>query len=390
MNNKISVKGKEYFLDRNVGMIDSDGNRIIPKEYDRIIQEDDELFAALVDNPNSGIPIDNVMGKSIIGARSALTISNLPLIWRRDVKKEISAVNIDFYSLTTKFKCNKKVLAYYYSKINKVLVLLDENYTWSIAYIDYENHEIIEDENYANISEIKTLYDGRFLIKHGVVYKVISLQEKVEFELPEDTIDAKDYPKGLVIKNKDGLCSFVDYSGEMILTWGGEKIEPEEGYIKTTHGSLNSIWSYEGKGILLSFLSAVPFKINNQLLFKFSKLIGINGPRLYGLLSIEFGNILPPEYSSLEIGKDGTIIYCKNGNWGLAKYDEENHRVIGIISGNISHMRFNHHGHNQYIIARKGFKYAIYDTEGRQIREFKYRCFIPKKDLYMYDFFDWL
>ena len=386
MNNKISVKGKEYLLDKRVGMTDLNGNVIIPKEYDRIIQENDELFAALVDNPDSGIAID----RYAIGARSSLTSSDLRIIWRRDVKKEISAVNIDFYSPTVKFKCNKKVIAYYYSSFNNVLVLLDENYIWSIAYIDYENYEIIEDKKYANISEIKEIHDGRFLIKHGVVYKVISLQDKIEFKLPEDIIDAKDYPKGLVIKNKDGYCGFVDYSGEMILTYGSEKIEPEEGYIKTTHGSLNSIWSYEGKGILLSYLSAVPFKINNQLLFKFSKLIGINGPKLYGLQSIEFGNILPPEYSRLEIGKDGTIIYCRYGNWGLARYDEENHRVIGLISGKISHMRFNHHGHMQCIIVKKGFKYAIYDTEGRQVREFRYRCFIPKKDLWMYDFFDWL
>lgn len=389
MKNQISARGKEYLITQNVGMTDLDGNVIIPKEYDRIIQEDDELFAALVDNPNSGITIDNVMGKPIIGARSALTIRNLPLIWRRDVKKKIAARNIDFYSPTAKFKCNKKVLAYYYSKINKVLVLLDENYTWSIAYIDYENHEIIEDEKYTNISDIKGLYDARFMIRQNDIYKVISLQDKTEFELPEDIIDAKDYPKGLVIKDKAGRCGFLDYSGEIILTCEFEKIKLEEDYIKTTINSMVSIWSYEGKAILLSYLSAAPSKINNQLLFRFSKLIGINGPRLYGLQSIEFGNILPPEYSRLEIDEDGTIIYCKDGKWGLARYDEETHNVNGIIS-DYNYMKFNHHGHNQYIIVRKRFKYAIYDTEGKQIKNFRYRCFIPKKDLYMYDYFDWL
>ena len=34
-----------------------------------------------------------------------------------------------------------------------------------------------------------------------------------------------------------------------------------------------------------------------------------------------------------------------------------------------NYMKFNHHGHD--IIVRKGFKYAIYDTEGKQIKNFR-------------------
>ena len=387
MKNKISAKGKEYLLEQNVGMTDLDGNVIIPKEYDRIIQEADDLFAALMDNPDSGITVDSFHGKNIIGARSALTISNLKLIWRRDVKRNISAINIDFYSSTGKFKCNKKVLAYYYSKNNNVLVLLDENYTWSIAYIDYENHEIIKDEKYVNISDIKGLYDGRFMIKQNDVYKVISLQDKIEFELPEDIIDAKDYPRGLVIKDHMHEYGFVDYSGNIILNCAFNEIKPEDEYIKTTINSMESVWNYEGKAILLDCTFIAPSWINNQLFFRFRK---ENNHKLYGLQSLDFGNILPPRYSRIEIDKNGTIIYCRDGDWSIAKYNEENHRVIALISGYINRMRFNHHGQNQYIIARKRFKYAIYDTEGREIRKFRYRCFIPKKDLWMYDFFEWL
>lgn len=390
MKNKISLKEKRvckaYVLEQKMGMTALDGSIIIPKEYDRIIQEDDELFVAIVDNPDSGIPIDNFEGKPVIGARSALTISNLPLIWRRDVKKEISAVNIDFYSLTSKFKCNKKVLAYYYSKINKVIVLLNENYTWSIAYIDYENHEIIEDKKYINISDIKGLYDGRFMIKQNDIYKVISLQDKVEFELPEDIIDAKDYTKGLVIKDHMNEYGFVDYSGKIILNCAYNQIEPKEEYIKTTINSMESVWNYEGKAILQDCTFIVHTWINNQLFFRYRKK---NDNTLYGLHSIKFGNILPPEYSRLEIDKDGTIIFCKDGEWGLAKYRENIHKVLKLIDG-CSHMRFNHHGHEKYIIAEKNHKYAIYNVYGEQIRKFRYRCFIPREERYLYDYFEWL
>jgi len=386
MNNKISAKGKEYLLEQNVGMTDLDGNVIIPKEYDRIIQEDDELFAALVDNPDSGVTLEKYASR----ARSALCSEELKCIWNKDVKKKISAINIDFYSLAGKFKCNKKILAYYYSAFNNVLVLLDENYTWSIAYIDYENYEIIEDKKYANISEIKEIHDGRFLIKHGIVYKVISLRDKIEFELPEDIIDVEDYSKGLVIKKKEGYCGFVDYLGKEILSCAYSKILPEEDYIRIDNFCRQSIRSYEGKELVPYFNAIYPCCVKGECIFMVKNNVFECDPTLYGLHSPKYGTILEPEYSRIEIDKDGTIVYCRDGDWGIAKYDEENHRVIGIISGHVSHMRFNHHGHNRYIIARKGFRYAIYDTEGRQIRKFRYRWFIPKKDLYMYDYFEWL
>jgi len=385
MKNKISVKGKEYSLEKNIGMIDSEGNVIIPKEYDRIIQEADELFAAIVDNPDSGLPIDQRSN----GIKSALTGHELNSIWNKDVKQKISAVNIDFYSTTAKFKCNKKVLVYYYynySETHKPLVLLDENYTWSIAYIDYEKHEIIEDEKWRNISEIRTISGPRFLIKQNDVYKVISLQDKIEFELPEDVIDAKDYPKGLVIKDHMHEYGFVDYSGNVILNCAFNEIKPKEEYIETTINSRKSVWNYEGKAIISDCTFIAPSRINNQLFFRYSE---VNDHKLYGLHSIEFGNILPPEYSRLEIDKDGTIIYCKDGSWGLAKYRENIHKVLKITSG-YSYMKFNHNGHEQYIIARKKFKYAIYDVYGNQIRKFRYRCCIPERDLWMYDYFEWL
>ena len=41
-------------------------------------------------------------------------------------------------------------------------------------------------------------------------------------------------------------------------------------------------------------------------------------------------------------------------------------------------------------IAEKNHKYAIYNVYGEQIRKFRYRCFVPREERYLYDYFEWL
>ena len=181
----------------------------------------------------------------------------------------------------------------------------------------------------------------------------------------------------------------MDYSGKEILSCAYSKILPEKDFIRIENFNRQSIRSYEGKELVPYFYAIYPLNVKGKFIFEVGKKESKHEEILYGLHSPEFGKIVSAKYSKLEVLQDGTIIFCQDGQYGLAKYSETCHSIFEIMYG-YSYMRFNLTGHNQYIIARKRFKYAVYDKEGHQIKKFRYRCFIPKKDLWMYDNFEWL
>jgi len=410
MKEKTSVKEREFYLVTKTGMEDDNGNVIIPREYDRIIKINDNLFAAIEDSLNSGII---TISHGII-EKSNLTKRGLEILWRaerikeqpdavqtgvigllanKDEKKEVSAVNIDFYTLEGKLECKKKVLAYYYSEDNNLFVMLGEDCKWSIMRIETLTQSLVVYKDYEGLDDIKEIYGGRFLIRRNDRYEIAVGPGKDEPELcPFMCHEVEPYEKGLLLTNDSYHHSFVDYSGKIIVDYVHGEIIPCDDYIKVKEGlipdMLNKIgiYSYEGENIIpCEYSSIEAFDVLNTKLFALRTKIG--DEEYYWQIATSEGKIFDRKYITVSFQPDGRMLYCEGAKvWGMKQYIEDG-RLVQILPAEYDHISWTHIGGAYYVCVQKGKKYALYEPDGSMFRDFRTKKFIlPSNERYWYDF----
>jgi len=410
MKEKTSVKEREFYLVTKTGMEDDNGNVIIPREYDRIIKINDNLFAAIEDSLNSGII---TISHGII-EKSNLTKRGLEILWRaerikkqpdavqngvvgilanKDKKKEVSAVNIDFYTLEGKLECKKKVLAYYYSEENNLLVILGEDDKWSILRIETIAQSLVVYKDYERLDDIKEIYGGRFLIRRNDRYEIAVGPGNDEPELcPFNCKEVEPHEKGLLLTDDSYQHCFVDYSGHIIVNYLYGDIIPCDDYIlvKTKvipdGGKATGVFSYEGKLIIpCDYFSIGTFNVLNTKLFALQS-IGIHGNQYWQIATME-GKIFDKTYTTVSFQPDGRMIYCDStSRWGMKQYIEGG-RFVQILPAEYDHISWTRIGGAYYVCVQKGKKYALYEPDGSMFRDFRTKKFIlPSNERYWYDF----
>ena len=412
MKEKISVKEKAFSLVTKTGMEDDKGNVIIPREYDRIIKINDNLFAAIEDSLNSGII---TVSHGII-EKSNLTKRGLEILWRaerikkqpdavqtgvigllanKDEKKEVSAVNIDFYTLEGELECKKKVLAYYYSEENDLLVVLGEDCKWSILRKEQTTQSLVVYKDYERLDDIKEIYGGRFLIRRNDRYEIAVGPGNDEPELCQfNCKEVEPHEKGLLLTDDSYQHCFVDYSGHIIVNYLYGDIIPCDDYILVkvklpdNSGNATGVYSYEGKNIIpCDYFSIGTFNVLNTKLFVLQTKIGNEG--FYWQIATREGKIFDRKYITVSFQTDGRMIYCDGTNgknrWGMKQYVEDG-RLVELLPAEYDHIswtpvRFK----TKFVCVQKGKKYAIYAPDGSLYRGFISKRNIPRSEKNWYD-----
>lgn len=410
MKEKISVKEREFSLVTKTGMEDDNGKVIIPRDYDRIIKINDNLFAAIEDSLNSGII---TVSHGII-EKSNLTKRGLEILWRaecikkqpdavqtgvigilanKDEKKEVSAVNIDFYTLEGKLECKKKVLAYYYSKENNLLIVLGEDYKWSIMRIEPIIKMLVGYKDYEGLEGIKEIYGGRFLIRRNERYEIAVGPGKDDPELCPFMCHAVEaYEKGLLLTNDSYQHCFVDYSGKIIVDYVYGDMIPCDDYILvkpiiTPNGKkATGAYSYEGKEIIpCKYIQIAVHDVLNTKLFVLQSLTVKDNP--YWQIARMDGKIFDTAYLTVSIQRDGRMIYCDaSRKWGMKQYVDDG-RLVQLLPAEYDHISWTNIGGAYYVCVQKGKKYAIYEPDGTMLRDFRTkRAIIASNEKRWYDF----
>lgn len=409
MKEKISVKEREFSLVTKTGMEDDNGNIIIPREYDRIIKINDNLFAGIEDSLNSGFI---TVSHGII-EKSNLTKHGLEILWRaerkkeqpdavktgvvgilanKDKKKEVSAVNIDFYTLEGKLECKRKVLAYYYSEENNLLVILGEDDKWSIMRIEAVAQSLVVYKDYERLDDIKEIYGGRFLIRRNDRYEIAVGPGNDEPELcPFNCKEVEPHEKGLLLTDDSYQHCFVDYSGHIIVNYFYGDIIPSDDYIlvKTRNECRYGIYSYEGKNIIpCKYFSIGAVDVLNTKLFTLQSKTE-RGSSYWQIATME-GKIFDKTYMTLSFQPDGRMIYCDGTNgknrWGVKLYVDDG-RLVQILPAEYDYISWTRIGGADYVCVQKGRKYAIYEPDGTIFRDFRTKkSILASNEKRWYDF----
>lgn len=411
MKKSVVIRGKMYDLVTKTGLADIKGNYIIPKEYDRIIFVTNDLIAAIEDRPGSGI-----LGSRGMAERGNITQRGLYYCWRQqpdkhysnpltildqNVSEQIAGYNIEFYSLQGKLELSQKVLAYYYSKNNDVLLLMDENYKWSIACVDYDSQKISissyvkKDESDGSevieydkdIDRIKEVSDGKFLIQKKGLFYIIS-EGGCDRIGPFDFKAIEPHTHGFVAVLENNKHGFLSYSGEVVLDYVWDEIIPNENYIEVVTkvipegGKARGIYSYDGKPIVpCDYLSIKSYSVFSQTIF-ICESKGIEDNYWYELYSMN-GQINPNAYKEVDIRSNGRMVYCLAGKYGMSLYDEGMDGFKELIPCSFDCMGFVL-GKKDLICVQKGKKYALYNENGTQQKPFKRMEFIPSDEKKLY------
>lgn len=387
----MTIGGQEFELVTKKGVIDEKGNYVIPKEYDRIIKVNPHIFAAIEDLSGMGTPtFQGIVDKG------NLTLIGLRHCWKDSLyKNKVLAKKIDFYTAKGKLEFEKKILAYYYSSINGLFILLDEDLKWSIGCIDYPSQKILVNksittfESDRNIDRVMENDNGKILIQKNGAYEFVFEGGSRRIG-PFEYKFIEPYNKGFVVVLKNNKKGFFSYEGEEILDGLWDDIFPKEDYIEVISsvfpdgGKARGVYSYTGKLIIpCDYYSIMHYKIFSKDLYV-AESFGIEGNRWYEIFS-QKGKVFKACLGYVDIRTNGRMIYSIAGKYGMSLYDECQDGFIELIPCSFDSMKFV--WVNELLVSvKKADKYALYDVNGTQIKRFKYRSFIPKEEWNWYGF----
>lgn len=264
MKKTISINGKDFVQLEKNGLIDMKKNVVMSNKYDRLEGIDENLFAAIKERRGSGIPTNvGVLYKGNLDYDGLICCWNNVLL-----KKNIAQFNIDFYSEKGKLKIDKKVLAYYYSKMNKLLIFMDETYKWNLATIDYEYQEInlfFNFENFGinfntndvtvseydeNIDRVRETLDGKLIIEKKGIFEII-FDEAFIRRGPFNLKDIETTEKGFIGVLDNNKRGFFNYNGKVVLECEWDNIIPHNNFLEVfKEGASSAKYSYSGNIIV--------------------------------------------------------------------------------------------------------------------------------------------
>jgi len=375
----ISIKGEEFNLVTKVGLTDRQGNFIIPKEYDKIEKVTDNLFAAIEYRNDNEIFIyyDKIKEMCYID------LYVLRESWEKAAYKEkVFTLNVDFYSTKGKLRFEKKILAFYWSKMNEMLILLDDSYRWSIATINYEKQKIQVFDGYTDIDRIMEFKSGTILFKRNGRYEIIT-EKATSATRPVEWKEVKVYENGIVTKSTENKYGFVNCSGKVILNHSWDRIIPKADFIEVHRNKPRNerhigIYSYSGQVIVpCNYISIEIDMISGKSIFVAKR--KDNDNYYYDIFSLS-GKVSSSSFSIVELNRDGDIIYSLEGKYALGSYDEENNKIIEVIPAKYDKINFVLMD-KKYVSVRKGRKIAIYHTSGKIYKRFRYSLQNPEEKI---------
>ena len=355
------------------GMAFDNGQIVVPMNYHFVSRAKLNLFIGTYGSVN---------GFRTYGVETDLPENGRPYgeYFNECLQNKTLDTEVHFYTIDGQIPMQEKILACIACLNDDMIILLKEDYTWSIAIIDYEKMTITDIAIYSGLDYLKQDYTNRrFVIRSNDRYSLVSFNSESEvikhIQLyTQEPVKFNDY--GMIVK-ENNKYGFIKYDGEVILICSWEMIRLHKDFIEASKDGRTAIYLYNG---YMSWYEEIrsfeTLYVKGILLFKVQMKNGY-----YNLYSTSKA-LLPKEVDYLEILSDGTAIICLPlGGCALIKYDITSDSIVPILPTNcfdykaklFSNMSFVYRKDDVTVEIMNGNKVATYDTNGNQLTRFKYR-----------------
>lgn len=366
------VKRKEFKKVTKQGLEDSKGNIIVPIEYDFIEQVNDNLFVATKGDLNG---LRNEFDLQFFSeditdfwkeAKQFLLDKEFGRpygeLFNYFLKNKCLDTEVEFYTLKGKIYSGPKILAAVACKNDNMFLLLHEDYKWSTAIIDYES-QILFGGPYVDANSIKMDYDNnRFVITYDNEIVIVTFNEynriTNKIRLLKGEI-VKFCDKGIVIK-KNHKYGFINYTGEEILNCVYDEVILEDTFIRGVNKGHVDLLLYTGEYIIggEDYIWWKTFKVKDEKLTILKRV-----DNMYCLYSSN-KQLLPCEYTLIDICDEFAIACNSNGEFGMFKYNEEADEMEAIFPESFpdigyEFMRFEHKNDTAYVVADETITYDL-------------------------------
>jgi len=361
---KEDVKKKREVIVK-YGMKDSEGSQLIPIEYDFISEVNDNLIVATKGSIN---------GLRYTHGRIMCTVEEngtYGVVFEKKVKQKALDTEVHFYTEAGQLSVDDKILAAFVCKNANMLVLLDENYKWSIALIDYKNHTIYK-YLYIDVDFIKIdYYMNTFIIKEGKEYCIVSFDKdnvaiKTTPWMPYNPTEL--YDKGTIVKKGDKY-GFINHCGELVLQCIYDYISPKNAHIEAVKDDKHELYTYSGDFIADSnkYIWKSCCKLEDVDLIVLQH---INGA--YCLYSSK-KQLLPCEYTSIELNQEFAVVN-NSGKYVLMRYDKATEEMVVVYPANYPEnyyrkMKFVYNKDGDYVDVETKYKKKRFKINLQEERE---------------------
>lgn len=342
---KEDVKRDEMEIVTKTGVKSSDGRIVVPMEYDFVTKVNDNLFAATKGSVNG-----------LCRQENRVTYQNKDgFLYDESFENETLDTEVEFYSKQGKFYYGCRILGAIPCKNDDMLLVLHENYKWSMVLLDYQN-QIILDGAYVDVDSIEMdYYNNRFIICLNDHFVITSFKEDCRIANTTTLLDGKPVKlcnNGAVIK-KNGKYGFVDYKGKLILTCMYDEVIPRKDTIQTVTNGGVELFNYNGK----FFVGGKNYDWCQTCYWKGIEFFILGHKDGTYCLWTSDKQLLACEYSSIEMCGEFAIV-CKDERYGLLRYDKESDEMVAVIpkiipDGNYIKMRFDYTKAATYVMAEE-------------------------------------
>jgi len=346
-NQEVVKKGAKII--GKFGVKDSNGKIIVPIEYDFVEQVNDDLYVATKGSING---LRYTTGRITCTTEKGGTYG---VVFDRMLESKTLDTEVEIYIKEKKLHLDQKVIAVFVCKNDDMLLIVDEDYKWSMILIDYIN-QIILDGAYLDVDSIEMDYESnRFIIGLDSRYVIVSFKEDNRINettpiLPGKSVELCE--NGAIVKWEDKY-GFVNYSGKVIVPNLYKEIHPEDTFIRAINKNHVDLFLYTGEYIIAGedYIWWKSYTAKSVRLTVFE--------RKDGNCCIWSSNkqLIECEYTSIEVLEEFAIV-CKDGKYGLLRYDKEADEMVAVFPENFPNegydrMTFDFTKAATYIVAEK-------------------------------------
>lgn len=316
------VKRKEIEIINKKGVRDSKGKIIVPIEYDFVEQVNDNLFVATKGSIN-GLRYQH--GSIVCSVEQGGTYG---IIFDKKINKKILDTEVDFYTREGKISSDRKIKAAFVCQNDGMFLIIDENYKWSFAFVDYSKR-VLATRTCTDVDNIKMDYrSNRFIVNlNGKEYVVISFNNDntiCEYTKCCDYEPVEVFDAGISIK-KDDKYGFMAYNGEILLECKFDYLSPQRVCIVTERNGKEEIYTCTGH-FIASQDNYVRYQVYTHEDIEF---ILFKGKNLKYCLYSSKKQLLSCEYSSIDL-HDKYAIVSQDGKYALLHYDKELDEMLAV------------------------------------------------------------
>lgn len=343
------VERNETEIVTKSGVRDSRGNIIVPIEYDFVTKVNDNLFVATKGSING---CRRTVGKETYQKENGLPYGES---FSCHLENKTLDTEVEFYTKRGKMYSGSKIIAAVPCFNKDMLLLLHEDYKWSMAVIDYRD-QIILGGVYVDADSIEIdYYNNRFIVAFGSKFIIVSFNGEskvVNTTILLDGEPVKLYDKGAIVK-KNGKYGFINYTGKVILTAMYDEVIPQKDIIRTVTNGGVELFTYEGKFLV----GGENYNLCISLRWKGIEFFILGHKDGTYCLWTSNKQLLDCEYTSIEMCEEFAKV-CKDEKYALLRYDKESNEMVAVFPKNFSDegydkMRFEYTKAATYVIAEK-------------------------------------